>query len=251
MNIKANTKWYAFVPNLVTTLNLLCGATALFFAFHHNISIAFILMIAGAFFDFADGMLARLLKVSGEVGKQLDSLADLVTFGVLPAAMVFSAQQSILNAQMTDNSHYSVMHWIYLLSPLFIVALSALRLAKFNIDTRQSNSFIGLPTPANALFFASLSYSIFASNSLIGNLADNNLLLFILTIVFSLLLVTPLPMFSLKFSNLSVKSNLIRYVFLLLALLIILFFKTDAISVVILLYIFISFLSARTHKLLK
>lgn len=248
MKTEANTKWYAFIPNLVTTLNLLCGASGLFFAFHHDISIAFILMIAGAFFDFADGLIARLLRVSSEIGKQLDSLADLVTFGVLPAAMVFSAQQSIFSTEISSGIHFNILHWLFLLSPLLIVVFSALRLAKFNIDTRQSSSFIGLPTPANALFFASLSHSITSSDNIIGNFAANNLLLFALTIVFSLLLVSPLPMFSLKFSNLTEKNNLIRYVFLLLALIIILFFKSHAFSTVILLYIFISFLAVKKQE---
>ncbi len=195
-------------------------------------------MFAGAFFDFLDGFAARWLKVSGELGKQLDSLADVVTFGVLPGAIVFSTQRSLIPE--TGFEQYSPLQWLFVLSPLIIPAFSALRLAKFNIDTRQSNSFIGLPTPANALFFASLCYSITLSESTIGDIAANPFVLFILTIVFSFLLVSPLPMFSLKFSSYGVKKNLVTYIFLFLSLILILLFTINALSAVILLYIMIS-----------
>lgn len=236
--MERQTKWYAFFPNLLTILNLLSGAVAIYFALNNNIELAVILMFAGAIFDFFDGFVARLLKVSGELGKQLDSLADVVTFVVLPGAIVFSTQRFLVAENSYEN--LSLLQWIFILSPLLIPAFSALRLAKFNIDTRQSKSFIVLPTSANALFFASLCYSITLPNNTIGEMADNPLVLFILTVIFSYLLVSPIPMFSLKFSSYGFKKNLATYLFLILSIVLIVFFTINAISAVIILYILIS-----------
>lgn len=233
-------KWYAFVPNLITTFNLLCGASGLYFAFTHRIDIAFFLMATGALFDFADGLAARLLKVSSELGKQLDSLADVITFGLLPGAMVFSVQYQIAINNAGSFDAFSFLQLIFVFSPLVIPALSAIRLAKFNIDTRQSHSFIGLPTPANALFFASLTYSATYTSTTIGNMASNPIILLLLTLLFSYLLIAELPLFALKFKSLNIKENFIRYVFLLLSALVIIFLKIPGIALVVLLYILLS-----------
>ncbi|HPR60406.1 MAG TPA: CDP-alcohol phosphatidyltransferase family protein, partial [Prolixibacteraceae bacterium] len=184
MVITEKNKWYAFVPNMVTIFNLLCGTCGLYFAFLHRIDIAISLMAAGALFDFADGFVARLLKVSGELGKQLDSLADVVTFGLLPGAMIFSVQHNIIAQEPGFTENFSAFQLIILISPLIIPALSALRLAKFNIDVRQSNEFLGLPTPANALFFGSIAYSASYINTPIAQLIGNSNLILALTLTF-------------------------------------------------------------------
>ena len=243
MSKTSSHKWYAFVPNLITLFNLICGIIAIYFAFQHKIEIALFIMFAGAFFDFIDGFTARLLKVSGELGKQLDSLADMVTFGLLPGIMIFSIQQNLLLEQAGSYQHFSIIQWIYLISPVLIPAFSALRLAKFNIDTRQSHSFIGLPTPANALFFASISWSVSYDNNILSSLFANPLVIAILSVIFSLLLISEIPMFSLKFSSLKGKENVIRYFFLVCSLFLILTLRISGITAVVLFYIVLSILS--------
>lgn len=237
------TRGFAFVPNLLTITNLLCGAVGLFFAFNARTDVAFALMVAGAFFDFFDGFAARLLKVSSELGKQLDSLADLVTFGLLPAAMVFSYQYNAATNSAGDFQSFNLIQWGIVISPLLIVVFSALRLAKFNIDYRQADTFIGLPTPANALFFASICYVATNVNDSILTLVINPFVLFVLTLLFSFLLIAELPLFSLKFKTLAIKANLIRYVFLLISIVVIIFMKIQGIALVILIYIFMSIVS--------
>jgi CDP-diacylglycerol--serine O-phosphatidyltransferase len=154
MNTTNQNKWYAFVPNMLTLFNLISGVKAIYFAFGNNIQTALLLMIVGGVFDFFDGFVARLLKVSGELGKQLDSLADLISFGLLPGVMVFTVQRELILNNAGGFNELSPLNWIYLISPILIPVFSAIRLGKFNIDTRQTSSFLGLPTPGNALFFA-------------------------------------------------------------------------------------------------
>lgn len=242
MAIAGKNKWYAFVPNMVTISNLLCGACGLYFAFLHRIDIAFTLMAAGALFDFADGFVARLLKVSGELGKQLDSLADVVTFGLLPGAMIFSVQHNSITQDPSFTGSFSSFQIILLISPLIIPALSALRLAKFNIDVRQSDEFLGLPTPANALFFGSIAYAASYLNTPIVQLIGNSNFIFALTLTFPILMVTEWPLISLKFKNYSIKQNQSRYLLIAVSALFVGFFKIQGISMVIVLYIIISFL---------
>lgn len=243
MSSSTPSKWYAFVPNTITLFNLICGTIGIYFAFQYKIDIALYFMFAGALFDFFDGFSARLLKVSGELGKQLDSLADMVTFGVLPGAMIFSVQQKLLLEQVGTYPQFHIIQWAFLIIPVMIPAFSALRLAQFNIDTRQSHSFIGLPTPANALFFASVSWSIVYGQNLISSIASNPFTIFVLSIVFSLLLVANIPMFSLKFSSLKGKENIIRYVFLTCSLFLILILKISGFTAVVLLYNVLSILN--------
>lgn len=240
MAIEKN-KWYAFVPNLVTIFNLLCGACGLYFAFKHQIDIAFALMAAGALFDFADGFIARMLKVSGELGKQLDSLADVVTFGLLPGAMIFSVQLHNIIQEPEFTGNYSPFQLLLLISSLIIPALSALRLAKFNIDIRQSNEFLGLPTPANALFFASIAYTATYMSTQTSQLIANSYFVLALTLIFPLLMITELPLISLKFKNFKLKQNRSRYALLLLSILILILLKIPGISIIIILYIALSF----------
>lgn len=192
------------IPNILTCCNLLSGAVAVTLAFEGRFTWAFVLIIVGALFDFCDGGSARLLGVSSPIGKELDSLADLVTFGLAPSVMLM---QSIRMA--TVNSTYDWGYWP--LVCLLMTAFSALRLAKFNVDERQTDRFIGLATPANALFWSSLiaawpvlpSYAMWVPFVMVA-----------LMLVSCWLLVSEVPFFSLKFHNFSWQENRARYIFL-------------------------------------
>ncbi len=187
---------------------------------------AYFIFIA-AIFDFLDGFVARILKVHSEIGKQLDSLADLVTFGVLPAFIIFAMLQ-----QVTDNEY---LPFIALLIGIF----SALRLAKFNIDTRQSERFIGVPTPANALLLSTLPFFIIQFPTL-GNQLATPISLVILSLIMSFLLVAELPLIALKFKNYSIADNLFRYLTLLIGIICLVFFGIAGIPIVIISYIALS-----------
>lgn len=239
----SQNKWYAFVPNMFTSLNLICGTIAIYFAFNDIIKTAIFFMIIGAFFDFIDGFIARLLKVSGELGKQLDSLADMITFGLLPGVMIFSVQRELLFEITGGYMHFSILHWMYFFSPILIPVFSAIRLAKFNIDIRQTSSFIGVPTPASALFFAALSWTLSYNNNIFTNVLSFPIVISILIVIFSFLMNAELPLFALKFNTFRFKDNLIRYTFLFTSLLILLFFKMPGILIVVILYIALSFVS--------
>lgn len=239
-------KWYSFFPNLLTTFNLLSGVTGIYFALNGNIKTAVFLMFAGAFFDFFDGFAARLLKVSGEMGKQLDSLADVITFGVLPGALMFSIQKHLITDFSFEN--LAPLEWVFVLSPLCIPALSAIRLAKFNIDSRQSKSFIGLPTPANALLVASIAWTITHLPGFFPTWLECPLTISILTILLSVLLVSEIPMFSLKFSSLYLKENVIRYFFLFSSLTLIVILQIPGISLTIILYVTLSIIQSLTKR---
>ena len=177
------------IPNTITSMNLLCGALGVIFTFQGALDIAFYLMLAAAVCDFLDGFAARMLKAYSDIGKELDSLADLVSFGLLPSLML---HRRLVEGGMTD-------FWSYL--PLIIVVFSALRLAKFNVDDRQSENFLGLPTPACAMWCGSLVYAAdHGVMSMAGLLHDKNIIL-IASVVLALLLVSEIPMFSFKFKK--------------------------------------------------
>jgi len=173
-------------------------------------------------FDFFDGMAARLLKVSSPIGKELDSLADMVSFGVIPAVILYHLFQ-------TDES--------YALIAFLVAIFSALRLAKFNIDENQATEFIGLPTPANALFLSSLVFV--RENEILGE-AINDYSLIAIAIIFSLLLVAPVKLFSLKFSSLSWSENKIRMVFLIISAILLITLGITGLPLIILIYIILS-----------
>jgi CDP-diacylglycerol--serine O-phosphatidyltransferase len=243
-------KWYGFVPNMFTILNLVCGLVAIVFVFNGKIQYAMLLLFGGAFFDFIDGFVARLLNVSSELGKQLDSLSDLVTFGILPGVMLFSLQESYLLLKVSSIGKFNLLQWILYISPILIPVFSALRLAKFNIDVRQSESFIGLPTPANALFFASLVWVLTFRSIGIWHFLSNPIALALLIVVFSYLLIAELPLFSLKFKKKKGKDNSIRFIFLLSSLFILVFLKIEGLPFVILLYILLSLLKPLLVKII-
>ncbi len=225
------------IPNMVTCCNLLSGCIASVMAFQANYKAAILFIILGAIFDFFDGMLARLLNVSGPLGKELDSLADDITFGFAPSAIVFSLFKEVQYPEfmsgITDYFPYTAF---------IIAAFSALRLGKFNIDPRQSSSFIGLPTPANALFWGSL---VVGGHSFLVSDSFNAAYLFILVILMSYLLVAELPMFSLKFKNLSWRDNKISYIFLLVCIPLLAIFRLSGFAAIILWYILWSLLTRK------
>jgi CDP-diacylglycerol--serine O-phosphatidyltransferase len=196
---------------------------------------ALLFIVLGATFDFFDGMTARLLHVSGPLGKELDSLADDITFGFAPSTIVFSLMW------MVDYPGWLEPLWDYIPYSAFLIAVfSALRLGKFNIDPRQSSSFIGLPTPANALFWASLAAG--SQDFLISD-NFNVLMLLSMVIIMSLLLVSEIPMFSLKFKHLSWRDNKVSYLFLLVCIPMFFIFKLSAFAAIIVWYIVLSVLT--------
>lgn len=227
-------KYFNWVPNFITTSNLICGSLSIIAAFNNLLHVSAILIFIAALLDFFDGMSARLLKAYSEIGKQLDSLADVVSFGLSPSIIVYQLLKERIEPDLTIFDQISI-DTLLPLTAFLIVAFSALRLAKFNIDERQTNSFIGLPTPASAIFFASLTllmnYKLIVLNEfyIIG-----------LTIFFSVLLVSEIPMFSLKFKHFRFKENEIRYLFLMTGLILILVLKVLAIPIIIITYILLS-----------
>lgn len=224
------------IPNSITCCNLVCGCIATDAAFHENYALAFIFIVAGAVFDFFDGMSARLLKVSSPIGKELDSLADVVTFGVAPSAMLFSLFHHVSYPIFLESLRDFMPYTAFLMA-----AFSALRLAKFNLDTRQTSSFIGVPTPANTLFWASLivgNYDFLISEHF------NALYLFILVLLFSFLLVAEIPMFALKFKNLSWQDNKIRFIFILTCIPMIIILKYSCFAAIIAWYILLSVITS-------
>ena len=225
------------IPNTITCCNLLSGCVATMFAFEGMYPFAFVFIIAGAVFDFFDGLSARALGVSSPIGKELDSLADVVTFGFAPAAMVFSWLGECADAHLDMLVAFVVPFVAFLL-----VAFSALRLAKFNVDERQTSSFIGLPTPANALFWGAL---VIGAHDKMVALPYGWLLIIALVVLFSWLLVAEIPMFSLKFKNLSWKSNRTAYTFLLVSLVLLAVLGLTGLSAVIGWYIILSILTQK------
>ncbi|WP_299203847.1 CDP-alcohol phosphatidyltransferase family protein [Brumimicrobium sp.] len=272
------------IANILTGFNLLFGVSSIILTFSGRLEWAVLAIMAGALCDFLDGFVARLMKQQGELGKQLDSLADMVTFGVAPGLIVFvllilsgawdiiiasdgqlnelwvegtmgfSVQlwiQVFLNDLVGNNSPFLPSHFYgwYKVMPFFallIPFMSMFRLAKFNLDERQATGFIGLPTPANSLFFASFalmlwdgfgeeSWKTVVSMTLIK---DQILLTFV--VVFSILLVAEIPLFALKFVNFKWQGNQIRYIFLLLSLIAIWALWVWAIPVIVLMYLLLS-----------
>lgn len=232
------------IPNFLTTCNLLCGVGAVIVSTTQFVSLewAVVLIFCGAIFDFFDGFSARLLKVSSPIGKELDSLADLVTFGFAPAAITSGIIQHLMFAgTMLEYDSISVWNYALVFFPYIIVAFSALRLAKFNIDERQTCSFIGLPTPANAIFFASFAF--------IPNLDYFPIwIIEILALVFSILLISEIPMFSLKFKNFSWADNKIRFIFLGIAIVLLIVLRLQALTYIILIYILLSVIDNLINK---
>lgn len=261
------------IPNLFTAGNLLSGVCSIILAFSGQLELACFLIYFAAILDFFDGFLARLLNQKSELGKQLDSLADMVTFGVAPGILVCL----VLVIQTTDLRYipgltfnefvgmkigqflhllsfgqWGMINWICL-AGLIIPFFSMFRLAKFNIDSRQSESFIGLPTPANTIFFTAFPL-LLASNyeqspNAVLDFLTTPWVLFAITVVMSLLLVAELPLFSLKFKHFKWKGNEVKFVFLLICVVLIPLLLAWSILIIITLYLILSIIENKRQKL--
>jgi CDP-diacylglycerol--serine O-phosphatidyltransferase len=240
------------IPNFITCLNIVSGSLAVLFAIKSELTISVVLIIAAAIFDFLDGLAARLLKSYSLMGKELDSLADVISFGLAPGALMMVMMEYALFGMNVRAENYAVLsigELICLSTSLLIPVFSALRLAKFNIDSRQTSSFIGLPTPANALFIAALALiPEFGKYEVLDAFILQPVFLITVTIVMSLLLVSELPMFSLKFKNLSWSNNKVRFVFLTISAILILTFNIYGIAAAIICFILISAFLAIQNK---
>jgi CDP-diacylglycerol--serine O-phosphatidyltransferase len=232
------------IPNLITLLNLFCGCIAIVFAVHDRFEMVALFVFLGIIFDFFDGLAARILNVKSDIGLQLDSLADMVTSGVVPGLVMFKLLEMSLSNGWDTGSLVSKGLEISTLWPLlgFIITLaSAYRLAKFNIDEDQTDSFIGLPTPANALLIVSLPLILlFHNNEILNEIILNKWFLIGLTFVSAFLLNAKLSLFALKFKNWSFKDNAIRYIFLFISIILLATLKYLAVPAIIVLYILLS-----------
>jgi CDP-diacylglycerol--serine O-phosphatidyltransferase len=227
------------IPNTITSLNLISGCIATYWAFQSNYELSLLFIVIGAVFDFFDGMSARLLHVSSPIGKELDSLADDITFGFAPSAIIFS--------WLCGYDFHELPSPIAFIMPFLafiMAAFSALRLAKFNLDERQAMGFIGLPTPANALFWGSL---------IVGGgefLASSPLYIYgviIMVLVFSYLLISEIPMFALKFKTWGWKGNEVKYIFLITCIPLLLFLGFIGLAAIIAWYVILSVVAHHYH----
>ena len=233
-----------YIPNIITSLNLISGLIAITLIFDKNFLMAGVLIVIAAVFDFLDGMAARLLDARSEFGKQLDSLADVVSFGVAPGLLIFQMISIHCAGSCNILEKSGIAPYFALLIPL----CAALRLAKFNIDIRQEEHFIGLPTPANALFFASVPLVIFLQPDLFSIIPldfmtvffSNTRVLAMLAVFFSYLMISDFQLFSMKFKTMSWKGNEARYIFIILSVLLVILFSLSAVPLIILAYLILS-----------
>ena len=222
------------IPNTITCLNLISGCIATYFAFQSDCEQALLFIVIGAVFDFFDGMSARLLHVSSPIGKELDSLADDITFGFAPSAIVFSFLSGL-------HIHIPLLPFL----AFVMAAFSALRLAKFNLDERQAMGFIGLPTPANALFWGAL---IVGLGEQLAAMPYVEWIVLAMVFVSSYLLVSEIPMFALKFKTWGWKGNEIKYIFLLTCIPLLLCFQVTGIAIIIAWYVILSAIAVFLSK---
>ncbi|MCX7549390.1 CDP-alcohol phosphatidyltransferase family protein [Xanthomarina sp. F2636L] len=238
------------IPNIVTLLNLFSGCIAVLFAVNNHFIATAGFVALGIFFDFFDGLLARKLNVQSAIGIQLDSLADMVTSGLVPGIIMFKL---LVMASDTEdlisfsNDWNSAMHWQeFQFAPIaligfFITLASAYRLAKFNIDEDQQSYFKGLPTPANTLMILSLPLIMeFQNNDAMNSMILNPWFLIVLTFVSAYLMVSPIKLFALKFKDWSFKNNAMRYIFIILCVVLLVVLQFAAIPLIILIYILLS-----------
>jgi len=247
-----------YIPNLFTLLNLLSGTIAVLLATTDRLEEAAFFVFLGIFFDFFDGFFARKFQVQGELGKQLDSLADVVTSGVAPGIVMFqlllyaSKGEYFMQLSLENNTWQSAWETYYYFLPfigLMIPLASAFRLANFNIDERQSDSFIGLPTPALSLFVMSLPLIVAYSNMQFAiDIIQNKYILLVITLIGCYLLNAEIPLFSLKFKNYAWATNKVKYLFLISAIVLLTFLQTVAIPLIIIGYVLISVFDTISNK---
>ena len=228
------------IPNTITCCNLISGCIATLSAFMGEIHMALLWIIIGAIFDFFDGMSARLLHVSSPTGKELDSLADDITFGMAPAAMVFY-EMGIMEYPAFLAPVQPYMPFVAFL----IAAFSALRLAKFNLDERQAMGFIGLPTPANALFWGAL---LVGAGDFIENTTWMVPVVIVMILLSCWLLVSEIPMFALKFKHWGWKGNEVKYLFLITCVPLLIVFGVTAFAIIIAWYVLLSALVNKRNR---
>ncbi|AWX43371.1 CDP-diacylglycerol--serine O-phosphatidyltransferase [Flagellimonas maritima] len=236
-----------YIPNFITLLNLFSGCAATVFAVLNHLELAALFVFFGIFFDFFDGLAARILKVQSEVGVQLDSLADMVTSGLVPGIVMFQL------LKMAETGGWNMGFFGHgtdiTLLPFFgfIITLgSAYRLAKFNVDENQVSSFIGLPTPANALLILSLPLILlYHNNDVLNGVILNQWFLMALTLISAFLLNSRIELFALKFKNWSFRDNGLRYLFVIGSLILLLTLKFLAIPIIILFYVVTSLLTPK------
>jgi len=230
------------IPNIVTLGNLFCGTLATIYAVGGHFEMTALFVVLGIFLDFFDGFFARVLKVSGELGKQLDSLADMVTSGVVPGIVLFVLLGNNQQIPYEIDSESKFSMGLPLLG-LLITLSACYRLAKFNLDTRQSESFIGLPTPAMSLFIVSLPLVQMHSDiDFVKDLIGNNYFLIGITILFSFLMNSEFHLFSLKFKNYGIKENLFKYILILFSIILLITIEYLAVPVIIMSYVILSML---------
>ncbi len=230
------------IPNFITILNLFAGSLAVLWSFD-DLKISAILIFIAAILDFFDGFAARLLRAYSNFGKELDSLADIISFGLAPAMIMHSLlKMSIISNDSTFSFETaSLVQLIIILSPFLLVVFSAIRLAKFNLDERQNNSFTGLPTPASGIMIAAISFTFLTTEvPQLRNFILTTPLLLLLIMLLSFLMLSKIPMFSLKFKNLTYTENKLRYLFLFISLILILLLKLQAMTLIIVVYIILS-----------
>lgn len=243
----------AYIPNGLTLLNLLCGTIAVVFAVNNNFILTSVFVFLGIFFDFFDGFLARKLNVQSELGVQLDSLADMVTSGLVPGVVMFKLLTLTATVpdfiSLSDSWNSSLNANAIRLAPFalvgFVITLgSAYRLAKFNIDEDQQTYFKGLPTPANALLILSLPLIVEYNNSdMFNTIIINKWFLILVSFLSAYLLNSNIKLFALKFKDWSFKNNAVRYIFLAMAVVLLVVFKFAAIPLIIVFYIISSLFS--------
>ncbi len=242
-----------YIPNAITSCNLICGCLALTQTLDGNLIWAAYLVGVAAICDFFDGFAARKLNVASVIGKDLDSLADMVTFGLVPGFVVYKMLQIGYLEHHEDFKFFYQQQWLMFI-PLIIPVFSALRLAKFNNDSRQTESFIGLPTPANAIFFCSIPLIVnwdtqfdIRNHQIIHYLIQPYVLIG-LSIIMSFLMVAELPLIALKFKNFAWKGNEYRYLLILFSILWIVIFQYSGLTLVILSYVALSVVQNITSK---
>jgi CDP-diacylglycerol--serine O-phosphatidyltransferase len=234
------------IPNIITLLNLFCGTIAVLFAVEGNLFMAAVFVILGIVFDFFDGFAARILDVKSELGLQLDSLADMVTSGVVPGIVLFKLFEKSLG-NFPYSYDFTVKDWdtgitsIVPLVGLLVTLASCYRLANFNIDSRQTESFIGLPVPANTLFILSLPMILLTNDvTWVNDLILNPWFLIGLTLFSCYMLNAEIPLFSLKMKTYGFKENAVKYVFLIISVIMLILLQFMAIPLIIVLYVLIS-----------
>jgi len=231
------------LPNLITLLNLACGTGAIVLALEGQWRWAVYLVLAASVFDFLDGFMARMLKALSQTGRQLDSLADMVSFGVLPAVFIYSIFMGLFQTQPEDaRGYYHWLQWVVLISVLLVPVFSAIRLARFAAQEDQGAFFFGLPTPAHALFWTGIYWQFMESGDIFGT-PLNLFFMWAIMWIMAFHMILPVPMYSLKFEHMRLRGNLVRYMIIFLAVVILASMGLGGLPLVILVYILLSLLN--------